>query len=161
MSPAIQIVVDDEQVVKALRGAARDVEQRTKEIGERAAKRTVLRRARSLSPRFARSSMAIRRSGGRVALTTTARGRERAIVGIANFGGTIRAPIEPKAAKALMLRGGGFTARVSGPRQIKGLHWMERSVEREGRAYLNATRNGVADWLQRYVRGQRALSRIA
>lgn len=159
MSPAIRIEVDDEQVLKALRGARKEMRRKVRDIQELQAKRIVLPKARALSPSFARRTMMIRSNSRGVFLATSARGKKRAIVGVANFGGTIKAPIAPKGAQALQFVDGGFAASVTGPRTIKGLHWMEEAVESTRDRFARASTEAIADWLQRYVRGQRALSR--
>lgn len=157
----IRITVDDQEVVRALRGARRDMRRKVRDIQGDQAKRIVLPVAKRLSPSFAKSSMEIRARAGGVFLAANARGTKRATIGVANFGGTIRAPIHPKAAQALRLADGGFVGKVTGPRKIAGLHWFEKSIDRTRDEFLLESSEAIADWLQRYVRGQRALSRVA
>lgn len=90
-------------------------------------------------------------------LGTTARGKSRAVVAVANFGGTITVPIEPRRRKALAFpgRGGGtvFAARVTTPRVIKGLHWMEAAVDRTVRPFAKQVEGDLAAIIQARIDG--------
>lgn len=143
--------VDDGEVRKGLRAASRMIQDDVDGVILDFAKLRIVPTARRLAPSvIADTLVAIKTPRLGPALSTTARGKIRRIVGVTNFGGgadqTVNYPIRPKRRKALRLRDGSFVAQVTGPRRAKGQHYLERSIDEH--------RDGV----RRY--SQEALTRI-
>ena len=152
----IKVTVDDKAVRDGLRATRRNIRQDVKRTFDDAARKHTLPEARRRAPGFAKATMTTRGTTSGAWLGTTARGKKRAIVAVANFGGTIKVPIEPKRAKALKFKGGGFlrgtrdvyTSRVTKPRKIKGLRWMQKSVVRSLRPFSRQVERDLAAIIQ-------------
>lgn len=159
MALNVKVQVDDRAVRDALRATRRNIRQDVKRTFDDAARRHTLPAARRLAPGFAAASMTTRGTTNGAWLGTAARGKARAVVAVANFGGTIRTPIIPKRGKALAFQGRGrfgrrgtggtvFAARVDTPRKIRGLHWMEKAVDRTVRPFARQVEADLAAIIQ-------------
>lgn len=154
MGYAVSIRVDDDETVRALRDIRRDINRTAIRATERAGRKAVLPLAIFLAPAFARSQMTIKADTRRVRLQVKTRSRKkRAIFAVANFGGTIRAPIVPRKAKALRLANGDYTMRVTGPRRIRGKHWMERAVAKGRRRFLSIVSREIETAITKQLQG--------
>lgn len=130
MALTITVKVEDEGVKRALRESRRDIDKDVRRELKDAAEIATLPIARSLGPSFAASTFAIRAGRRQVSLTTKARGMTRRIVGLLEFGGTVRTTILPRRAKALAIPGIGFRAAVRGPRRYRAKRFMQTAAER-------------------------------
>lgn len=124
----ITVKVDDDAVVAGLRAQRRAIRQDVKEMTLAAATATVLPTTKRLAPRIVRSNLIARSTTSGAYLSTKARGRERRIVGLLNFGGTVRTPIRPVKGRALKI-GDRFVASVTSPRTYRPKAFMEKSVQ--------------------------------
>jgi hypothetical protein len=136
----------------ALRSFRNDLNKLTKEYVVDAAERLVLPVAKRRAPGSIGSSLVVR-GGRRPYLTTTRRGARRQVVGLLEFGGTVRAEILPKKRKALMLGPGQFVARVTTPRHYKGQHFMGKAAEDRAQAMAEEVGRKLAAELQRRLNG--------
>lgn len=159
MSLNVKVSVDDVAVRDALRASRRNIRQDIRRAFDDAARRHTLPEARRRAPGFAAATMTTRGTTTGAWLGTTARGKKRAVVAVANFGGTIRTPIVAKRSKALRFHGRGrfgrrgtggdvFVARVDTPRRIRGLHWMEKAVDRSVRPFARQVEQDITAALQ-------------
>lgn len=123
-----RIRIDDETVVAGLRKQRREIRQDIKELMLAAAKETVLPTTKALAPRIVRRTLTVRATTNGAYLTTTARGMDRRIVGLLNFGGVVRTEILPVKGRALKI-GDRYAARVTAPRKYRGRHFFEKSID--------------------------------
>ena len=127
---SFRIRVDDREVLAGLRAQRRAIRQDIKRITLDAAKREVLPVARaSAAPSRLRKTIIARSTTSGAYLGTSARGTDRATIGLLNFGGTVTTPIRPRRAKALRIGPGLFRASVTGPRRYRAKGFLERSVQ--------------------------------
>lgn len=93
------------------------------------ARRRVLPVAKRLAPGIVAASLVVREGESSAVLTTSATGMRRRIVGFTNVGGTVSTPIVPRRARALRLANGKIVARVSGPRTVAGMRYLEKAAQ--------------------------------
>jgi hypothetical protein len=125
--------VDDAAVRRGLAEVRRAIPQDVKKTTGAAAERITLPAVKRAAPHLVRATMTTKSTTRGAYVTTKARGKNRAIVALTNWGGTIKAPIKPRRRKALKFgtAGGGHTGyamSVTKPRRIKGTHWIDREV---------------------------------
>lgn len=149
MAAAIEfrMVVKDEGALEQLRGAQRDLNRAVKAGliagAERSAVPSVRRTAPRRSGRMAGSIIA-KATSRNAYLTSNLRGKERARVGLLNFGGTVRGHIRPRGRRrALKLANGVFRAVITTPRHYRAQNFYDRGVQ--------AVSNQIADDLSREV----------
>jgi len=120
--------VESEAVVRRLQAQRRAMGQDVKRLGKNAAEARVLPTARAAAPgtRIA-ATLFVRSTTRRVYLSTRARGQLRRVVGLLEFGGTVRTPIVPRKAQALHF-GGRFASRVTTPRHYRARAFMRGAV---------------------------------
>lgn len=145
--------VDDEEVVMGLRRAAAAVQKDANREVAGYAQRHVVPTARTLAPRIIADTITARAAAKGVWITTTARGKRRAIVGVTNFGGTIRTPILPRKRKAIRMPDGRFVSAVRTPRTIQGKHYLEAAVERHQAGLRRELTDALTSALQRRIVG--------
>ncbi len=117
----------------ALRSFNKDVRRLVRDIEADVARHVVLPHAKTIAPSVVRASLATGATMRGAWLGTTARGQKRAIVGLLNWGGTVRTPIIPKKRMAVRFPVGSryiFASRIDTPRHYKGQHFMEKAVDR-------------------------------
>ena len=85
--------------------------------------------ARRLGPSIIADTLVVNQTSTGGVLTTNATAMRRRFVGFFNYRGTVRTPIVPKEAKALRLPDGGFAAKISKPRKVRGMHCPEHAVD--------------------------------
>lgn len=151
--------VDDAAVVAGLRSQRREIRQDVKRLSLTAANETVLPTARSLAaPSRLRRSIIAKSTTNGARLSTSARGMDRRVIGLLNFGGTVTTLIRPKDAKALYLGGGIFRASVAGPRHYRPKRFLERSVEANLTRFCSKMEHDLAKVMQSRLAYGRAFS---
>jgi hypothetical protein len=149
----ITVRVRSEAAQRALRESRRELRSDVVDIAEEHGRRRVLPTAKRIAPSIVSPTLTIRRTKTRVTLGTTARGMKRRMVGVLNYGGTIRGEIRPKKKKALRLADGRFVAVVRGPRTIKAMAFLERSRDRELAHYRRDLERDLPRRIQRRLNG--------
>jgi hypothetical protein len=121
--------VDDDASPVLRKAARRELGRHVKTGLRRAAERAVLPSARRRAVQHAGAAGAalIVRSRASSAYLTCRSARQGRIVGLLNFGGTVRTPIRPKKGQAVVVNGQPV-AQVTTPRVYHGAHFLERSV---------------------------------
>lgn len=150
----ITVSIDDDAVLAGLRAQRRAINQDVKKTTLVAAEKTVLPTTKRLAPSIIRGPLIARSTTRGAYLTTSARGRWRRVTGLLNFGGTVKATIVPKSAKALKFNG-RYAARVTGPRTYKAKEFMQRSVE----INLGRFSNSVEDQMTRLFQSRISYAR--
>jgi hypothetical protein len=137
MPPALtfRVVVKDAGALAALKTAKRDIDRSVKQAlvqgAHRGAVPSVRRMIHSRSGRLAGSIVA-KATTRNVYLTSSLRGKARAVAGLLNYGGTVRTTIRPRSRRkrrALRVAPGVFRAVVTTPRTYRGQHFLERGVD--------------------------------
>lgn len=145
--------VDDQEVRAGLKRAARMVQKDVNAELTRYANGFIVPTAKHLAPRIIRDTLIARGTSTGAVMTTTARGKRRAIVGATNFGGMARSPILPKRRKALRMPDGRLVAKVTTPRRIPGIHYMERALAKHRREIVRTLDGALTRTLQRRIVG--------
>lgn len=127
-----------------------------KQIMKHAAERKIVPAAERLAPSPARGTITARATTRSVYVTTTARGKRRRVVGLLEYGGTVRAHIRPRPAKrALAFRGRGgqtvFAAVVRGPRTYRAQRFIGRAVDRNRGPVLREIRREIPKAMRRHL----------
>lgn len=132
----VNVKVDDRAVLAGLRAQRRGIRMDIKEIMLDAAEIQVVPvvKAFAVPTRMKRTWVARSNTNG-AWITTVLRGKGRRIIGLLNFGGTVRTTIRPKNVKALHFGNGEFAASVSTPRHYKGKRFVEKAVNLQLRAF--------------------------
>jgi len=136
-----------------LRQFRRDLNGLVAQFSVDAAERLVLPTAKRRAPGSIGSSLVVR-GGRRPYLTTSRRGTKRQVVGLLEFGGTVRAPIVPKRAKALKVGPGIYRASVTGPRVYKAQRFMRSAAEDRVQEFGEEIAGRLAGELQRRLDGR-------
>lgn len=116
---------------KALR---KNIGKDARKIMRASAQRRIVPRVERRAPSPAKGTIVARGTVSSVYVTTKARGHRRRIIGLLEYGGTVRAWIRPgPGKKAVAFRGRDgqmvFVAAVKGPRTYKPKHFIKRGVE--------------------------------
>lgn len=107
-------------------------------------------RLRTKRGRVGASIVARKGTGNAIYLTTSQGGKAGAVIGLFEFGGTVRAPIRPRAARRR--RGGhapavmtpfGPRAAVLGPRHYHAHHFLEHARDEQLTAYGREVRDQI------------------
>jgi hypothetical protein len=127
-----------------------------RQIMHASAERRIVPLAERRAPSPARGTIVARATTRSVYITTKARGKRRRIVGLLEFGGTVRAWIRPgpgKKAIAFPGRGGEtvFVAVVKGPRTYRPQHFMRDAVERGRGRVLRDIRREMPRAIRRHL----------
>lgn len=133
---SITFTIDSDDVREGLRAQRRAIGQDVKRTTGDAARKVTLPVAKQDAPTVIRQTLTARSGTGGAWLTTTARGKRRAIVAVTNWGGTIKTEILPRRRKALKF-GGRYAARVTAPRTVKGTRYMENAVKKTLPRYVD------------------------
>jgi hypothetical protein len=124
----IEATVDAEQATDAFKHARRDIYRRAKSGIKAAGERTILLRARagmrSKSPVV--SSQLVVKTTARDGYLTAKSAKQGRIVGLLNYGGTVKDPIVPKDKKALAFAG-IVVSQVNRQRRYRGSHFLEKA----------------------------------
>ena len=153
MSVVYVVRVDDKEVRMGLRKAARVVQKDANTALARYADREIVPAVKHLAPRVIRDTITTKAFAYGAYLTTSARGKRRAIVGASNFGGVARAPIVPRRRQALRMPDGSIRAKVTTPRRMKGIHFMERGIGKNRDGIVRTLDVHVTRALQRRIIG--------
>lgn len=123
-----------ESTERGFKEVRKRVARRADELNVDAAEATVLpdARRRASHLRIAGNSLAaalvVRRRRGAALITTRLRGTLANAAGLLEFGGTVKAPIEPKGGKALAFGGQHPVARVRTARHYRAQRYMQDAV---------------------------------
>lgn len=131
MAVIINFKVDDRAVRRGLaeqrKDIGRDIRQVSREAGERQTLPTTRRMLKpSRAARYARVGSTTQGAYIQVYAPT----RIRSIVGLLNYGGTLREPIFPVFARALKVAPGVYRGAVLRPRIYRRQQFIEKSIER-------------------------------
>lgn len=124
--------VDDAAALAAMRETRKELDRDVRAALITVGEQVALPVARRLAPRRSgdlERSLTVKGSARGAYLTTSLRGKRGRRVGLLEFGGTVKAPVTPKRARALRLTSGDFVARVDTPRVYPALGFMRRSVD--------------------------------
>jgi HK97 gp10 family phage protein len=127
----VNVKIDAEKASDDFKAARKQVDRRLREglktAGEKVALPEAKRRAPVKTGRL-RASLVVKSRARDAVLTTSLVGKRARYVGLLEWGGTVRAPIEPSKKKALLVNGQPV-ARVAGPRHYKARHFLLGAVE--------------------------------
>lgn len=129
-SVRVEAHVEDARATEGFKQARREINGRLKDGLRRAGEKVALPTARRLAPSKSgelASSLVVKTTTRSASLTTSLRGKKGRRVGLLEFGGTVKAPIEHRKAQALYF-GGRFAAKVTTPRTFRGQHFLTRAV---------------------------------
>ncbi len=153
----ISIKARDEQARAGLKAARRELNKDTKGLLLDIATRRVVPRARRAAPSIVASSIIARSTTRSVYLTTRARGMNRRIFGLLEFGGTVKGVIThgPDVGAIHFSAGGGdvFVQYVKTPRKYKAKGFLRKAVDRERRGFLRELDRKLPGLIQRHVDG--------
>lgn len=146
----LRVEADVDATVAALKASRRQMNQDFKAALLDAGHMVSLPAARSVGPKAIRSSLVAKATTRSAYVTTLARDdRRRAIFALTEFGGTIKAPVLPKHAKALRYANGRFSAATRGPRHYKGSHRMRKAVQARFPAFERRVVRDLEDAINR------------
>lgn len=112
----------------------RDVRGHVIEIGSR----IILPSARQAAPSIAASHLTVKATGSSGYLGVQGARRFDRIIGLWNFGGTVKTPIKPVTKKALAIRGTGIViGAVKTPRHYRGTRKLEKVVNAHASHYFS------------------------
>lgn len=145
---------------KALR---KSIGKDAKKIMRASAQRRIVPRAERRAPSPAKGTIVARGTTTSVYVTTSARGKRRRIVGLLEYGGTVRAWIRPGGKKkAIAFRGRGgeqvFVAVVKGPRTYRAQRFMGKAVDQGRNAVLRDIRREMPKVIKRHLRDVASVS---
>lgn len=127
----VDVKIDAEKASDDFKAARRQVDRRLREglktAGEKVALPEARRRAPVKTGRL-KASLVVKSRARDAVLTTSLAGEKARYVGLLEYGGTVRTPIEPTKKQALVVNGQPV-ARVSGPRHYKARHFLSGAVE--------------------------------
>ena len=124
----VTATIDADEATDAFKRARRDIYRRTKHGLKAAGEKSILPRARravtSETP-VAASQIIVKTTSrdGYITARTVKEGRK---VGLLNFGGVVKAPIEPKDKKAIAFAG-VVVSQVNRARRYHGEHFLDRA----------------------------------
>jgi hypothetical protein len=134
-TPMVGVTIDADRVSAEFKEARRDINRRTKDGLTRAGERVALPAARRnagglrVAGRSVAASLTVRSTSRTAYLSSSMRGKLNRAVGLLEHGGTVRTPLLPRTAKAI-LTPWGPRAAVRGPRTYSGKHFMSDAVSR-------------------------------
>jgi acyl dehydratase len=126
----VQVKIDGDRATQEFKDARREINRRLKEGLQKGGEKIALPAAKGFAPVKTgrlRSSLIVRATARRAVITTNLRGKKGRYVGLLEYGGTIRARLRPKKAKALFFNG-RFVSEVVTPRTIKPRGFLQRAV---------------------------------
>jgi hypothetical protein len=131
---AVHFTIDDDAVLAALRACRREINQDVKKCMLDAAQKVSLPAVKAITaPSRSRNTMIARATTRGAYITTRARGTERKIIGLMNFGTGasvgIKTVILPKTKQALFFGGSHPVASMSTPRKYKAKRFIEKGIE--------------------------------
>lgn len=134
---ALEVEIEDVEATEhGLRDVRRTIARRSDELAVESAVHTILPEARRRASRLRiagdslAAALVVRRRRAAAVITTTLRGTKARAAGLLEFGGTVRAPIEPKGRKRALAFGGQHpVARVRTARHYRAQHYMTASVQ--------------------------------
>jgi hypothetical protein len=137
----VQVKIDADKASDDFKAARKQVDRRLREGLKTAGEKVALPEAKRRAPVKSRARDAV--------LTTSLAGKRARYVGLLEWGGTVRAPIEPSKKKALVVNGQPV-ARVAGPRHYKARHFLSGAVEAKQpqieQALLDETMKAFDGW---------------
>lgn len=128
----ISVKIDADRTSDEFKRIRRNARATAGEAAMRAGEKVALPAARRGAPGFIRTTLYVKRRGTSAVLTTRLPGKKARVVGLLEYGGTVRTVIKPKGARALSTPQGPRAA-VSGPRTYKGKHFMSDAIHKHRR----------------------------
>jgi HK97 gp10 family phage protein len=126
-----EVKIDADKASDDFKAARKQVDRRLREglktAGEKIALPEARRRAPVKTGRL-RASLVVKSRARDAVLTTSLAGKRARYVGLLEWGGTVRAPIEPGKKKALLVNGQPV-AKVTGPRTYRARHFLSGAIE--------------------------------
>lgn len=124
----IDAKIDADQATDAFKAARRDIYRRQRSGTKRAGEQTILPRGRREMAGHTPVgvSQLVVKTTSTTGFLTVANKKQGRIVGLLNFGGTVKAPLVPKRKKAIAF-GNVVVAEVDTPRHYRGLHFLEKA----------------------------------
>jgi HK97 gp10 family phage protein len=127
----VDVKIDAGKASDDFKAARKQVDARLKEGLKTAGEKVALPEARRRAPvktGALRASLIVKPRARDAVLTTRLAGKKARYVGLLEFGGTVRVPIEPAKKKALVVNGQPV-ARVDAPRHYKARRFLTGAVE--------------------------------
>lgn len=124
---SFKVRVDDKAFQNGVTAARRDIRRREKQATVRAGEKTILPKARAITPTFLKGTLAVRADWHGGMLTVLGKRTLKRAAGLLNFGGTRRDVLKPKQGEALVVNGQPYKA-IKGPRVYRAKHFMEKGV---------------------------------
>lgn len=128
----IAVKIDHERTSAEFKQIRRNVRETAGDAAMAAANRVALPDAKRHAPGFIRSTLIAKRRGASAVLTTALPGKKARVVGLLEWGGTVRTRILPRNGQAI-LTPQGPRAAVNAPRDYKGKHFLYGSIVRRRR----------------------------
>lgn len=144
------VKVEDDELLRQLRDSRREMNATVKNALVEAARKSALPLAKRAAPRKFAPAITVKASARDAYITTQGPRLIGRIVGLLEFGGTVRTPIVPQQAKALSF-GGRFVARVDTPRRYQGKAFLQTAAHAAKPAMETYIRDHVADAIQAHV----------
>lgn len=144
-----QVKIDDVAVLHGLRAQQRELAQDLIRVTAVAARIEVLPTSIAMAKptRLKRTLTAGSNKRGAF-ITSNAKGMNRRIMGLLNYGGFVTAPIFPVFARALIVAPGVYRGAVLTPRRYPAGRFLERSIELRLHAYLGRVADDMARIIQ-------------
>lgn len=129
---SISVKIDAERTSDEFKRIRRDTRRIAGEAAVAAGEKVALPAARRHAPGFIRTTLYVKRRGTDAVLTTRLPGKKGRVVGLLEYGGTVRTVIRPKNGQAI-LTPEGPRAAVNKPRKYKGKHFMSDAIHKNRR----------------------------
>lgn len=128
----IDVKVDADQATDAFKRARRDMSRRARSGMKRAGEQTILPLARSAVAQKTpvQPGKLVVKTTTTFAYMTATNVKEGRKIGLLNYGGTVRPPIEPRKRKALAFNG-VVVSRVNTVRRYRAQHFLEDARDRK------------------------------
>ncbi len=128
----ISIKVDADRTSAEFKRIRRDANRIAGDAAMRAGEKVALPDAKRRAPGFVKSTLVAKRRGKTAVLTTSLPGKKARVVGLLEYGGTVRTVIRAKEGGALRTPDGPRAA-INQPREYKGKHFFTDAIEKNRR----------------------------